>query len=65
MQITTAEVLTGRVVGITDGDTFTLLTEKRQQIGLRLSDIDTAERRQSFGDRVPRPSDLAWGLAVR
>ena len=52
VKVTVAEDLTGRVVGITDGDPLTLLTKQRQQIRIRLSDIDTPERRQPFSDRA-------------
>lgn len=65
-QTATAEDLTGRVVGIADGDTLTLLTEQRRQIRIRLSDIDTPERRQPFGTRARQAlSGLAYGKAVR
>jgi endonuclease YncB( thermonuclease family) len=43
-----AETITGRVVSITDGDTLTLLVEKRQ-VTVRLADIDAPERKQPFG----------------
>lgn len=41
--------LTGKVVSITDGDTFTLLDENNQQIKIRLAEIDCPENSQPFG----------------
>ena len=40
----------GRVVSVADGDTLTLLVGK-QQIKVRLADIDAPERRQAYGTR--------------
>ena len=43
------------VVGITDGDTLTLLVEnngQRSQVRLRLTEIDTPERAQPWGTRA-------------
>ena len=52
--------------GVGDGDTLTLLTERREEVRIRLSDIDTPERRQPYGDRARQAlSDLAFGKAVR
>jgi len=45
-----AAELSGRVVSIADGDTLTVLVS-RQQIKVRLTDIDAPERRQPFGQR--------------
>jgi len=46
-----AGTLSGRVVAVSDGDTLTLLTKDKQQVKIRLSDIDTPEKRQPFGSR--------------
>jgi micrococcal nuclease len=46
IQLHAAEVITGEIVGITDGDTVKLLTADKQQIKIRLSDIDTPEKKQ-------------------
>lgn len=44
--------LRGRVVGISDGDTLTLLTQNRQQVKIRLHGIDAPELRQPWGQRA-------------
>jgi endonuclease YncB( thermonuclease family) len=46
-----AEELHGRVVGISDGDTLTLLIDRRQ-VRVRLGEIDTPESRQPWGTRA-------------
>ena len=50
-EITLAESLSGRVVGITDGDTLTLLVE-RTQYKVRLTEIDTPVKGQPWGSRA-------------
>jgi len=45
-----AAMLTGQVVGITDGDTLTLLVD-RQQYKVRISGIDAPEKRQAWGEK--------------
>lgn len=57
-----AESLSGKVVAIADGDTLTLLTSDRQQVKVRLAEIDTPERAQPYGTRARQAlSDLAFG----
>lgn len=39
------------VVAIADGDTLTCLTDDREQVKVRLAEIDAPERKQAFGTR--------------
>ena len=41
----------GRVVGVSDGDTITVLDAERQQHKIRLGGIDAPEKAQPFGQR--------------
>lgn len=57
-----AETLTGRVVGIADGDSLTLLVTGHRQVKVRLAGIDAPERDQPFGQRSRQSlSELAFG----
>lgn len=44
-----AETVQGRVVGVSDGDTITVLDAQRQQHKIRLAGIDAPESKQAFG----------------
>ncbi len=58
--------LQGRVVAIADGDTFTLLTADKQQIRIRLAEIETPESGQPYGNRAKQAlSQLVFGKDVR
>lgn len=46
-----AITLRGRVVGVTDGDTITVLDDDNQQHTIRLAEIDAPERGQPWGNR--------------
>ena len=46
-----AETLTGRIIGVTDGDTLTLLDAAHIPQKIRLSGIDAPEKRQAFGEK--------------
>ena len=60
-----AETLTGRVVGIADGDTITVLDANRQQHKIRLAGIDAPEKAQPFGDRSKQSlSELVFDKQV-
>lgn len=65
-QAVIAAEISGRVIGITDGDTLTVLSDMRQQVKVRLAEIGTPESRQPYGSRAKQAlSDLAFGKAVR
>lgn len=62
---TNASTLTGRVVGIADGDTLTLLDEYNTQHKIRLSGIDSPEKGQPFGQVCKKSlSDRAYDRLV-
>jgi endonuclease YncB( thermonuclease family) len=42
--------LTGKVINVADGDTITVLDKKHTQHKIRLTGIDTPEKRQAFGN---------------
>jgi hypothetical protein len=65
-QPASAESITGRVVGVSDGDTLTVLTDHKRQVRVRLAGIDAPKRRQPFGTRARQAlSALAFGRAAR
>ena len=47
-----AAELFGKVVGVADGDTLTILDSNRNQHRVRLAGVDAPERRQSYGERA-------------
>lgn len=58
------ETLAGKVVGITDGDTLTVLIDHRE-VKVRVAGIDAPEKRQSFGQRsTEHLSVCAFGKAA-
>ena len=60
-----AEPITGRVVGIADGDTITVLDPLNRQHKIRLSGIDAPESGQAFGRNSKKAlSDCAFGKQV-
>lgn len=67
--VTTVQVsaapLEGRVVGVADGDTLTLLDSSNEQHKIRLVGIDAPEKKQDFGQRAKGSlSSLAFGRAA-
>lgn len=59
-----ADVLEGKVVGITDGDTITVLVD-RHEIKVRIAGIDAPEKKQAYGQRSKEHlSNCAFGKNV-
>jgi len=46
-----AEVLEGRVIAVSDGDTITIVDASKQQHRIRINGIDAPEKGQAFGER--------------
>lgn len=60
-----AEILHGRVVGVSDGDTITVLDSNNIQYKVRLAGIDAPEKKQPFGQVSKRSlSELVFNKAV-
>jgi endonuclease YncB( thermonuclease family) len=58
--------LNGTVVGVTDGDTITLLDSNKKQYKVRLEGIDAPESNQAFGTQAKkRLSELIFGKSVQ
>ena len=56
---------TGAVMGITDGDTLTVLTADKQQVKIRLYGISCPERGREYWDRAKKAtSDAVFGKRV-
>ena len=61
-----ADTITGRVVGVADGDTVTVLDAAKVQHKIRLAGIDAPEKAQAFGNRSKQNlSDLVFNKEVR
>ena len=57
--------LIGHVVGVTDGDTITVLDADKKQQKIRLAGIDAPERKQPFGAKSKQNlSNLVFGKDV-
>jgi endonuclease YncB( thermonuclease family) len=57
--------ITGKVVGVADGDTITVLDSSKELTKIRLYGIDAPEKKQDFGQRSKQSlSDLVYGKKV-
>jgi endonuclease YncB( thermonuclease family) len=60
-----AETIVGHVVGVSDGDTITVLDAQKVQHKIRLAGIDAPEKAQPFGNRSKESlSELAFDKDV-
>lgn len=60
-----AEALSGRVVGVADGDTITVLDSMNTQHKIRLGGIDAPEKKQAFGNVSKKSlSDMVFNKQV-
>lgn len=61
-----AETIIGKVVGVSDGDTITILDSEKKQTKIRLNEIDTPESGQPYGNKSKQElSDLIYGKTVK
>jgi endonuclease YncB( thermonuclease family) len=60
-----AKIIHGRVVGVSDGDSVTVLGANKTQHKIRLAGIDAPERAQAYGQKAKESlSDLVFGKSV-
>ena len=60
-----ANVIHGRVVGVSDGDSVTVMDVQKTQHKIRLAGIDAPERAQAYGQKAKESlSDLVFGKSV-
>jgi len=63
--LASADVIHGRVVGVSDGDSVTVLDAKKTPYKIRLAGIDAPERAQAYGQKAKESlSDLVFGKLV-
>jgi endonuclease YncB( thermonuclease family) len=62
----TNDVVTGRVIGVHDGDTLTVLTAAKEQVKFRLHGVDAPELGQAYGEQSKQAlSAKAFGKTVK
>lgn len=61
LSLSAQQILSGRVVKVADGDTFTLLVNGHEQVKVRLEGIDAPEKKQAFGIKAKEfLSSMIW-----
>lgn len=65
LPLSTFAQLTGKVISVSDGDTFTMLTSDHKQVKVRLHGIDCPEKKQAYGERAKQfTGTLVFGQVV-
>jgi len=65
LQLLSSQIYDGKVIGVTDGDTITVLVGKEQK-KIRLAEIDAPEKSQAFGNLAKMMlSEKVFGKEVR
>ena len=60
-----AETFQCKVVGVTDGDTITCLTDQKEQVKVRLYQIDAPESGQAYGQKAKQAlSDMIYNRSI-
>lgn len=60
------ETITGRVVGVMDGDTIKILTPQKQEVTVRFAEMDAPEKDQPYGQKSKQAlSDMVFNKDVR
>lgn len=60
-----AVMVKGRVIGVSDGDTITVLDSSKKTLKIRLAGIDAPEKAQPFGQRSKQSlSGMVYGKEV-
>jgi len=60
------ETITGKVVGVSDGDTIVLLLFDNTEVRVRLEGIDCPEKKQDFGEKAKQATaKMCWNKEVR
>jgi len=64
--VASAQRFSVRVVGISDGDTFTVINQDKLQLKIRVYGIDAPEKGQDFGNKAKQAlSDLIMGKDIQ
>jgi len=66
LSVSASDIIEGRVVGVHDGDTVTLLLDGNQQLKVRLAQIDAPELDQAFGQQSKQSlSDMVFNKTIK